>query len=88
MDWVSSRHIIAANAHQAATFRERHPEIAAALDGRRPAASEIPATPTLTALVYAFTDRHQHDQADELDRIERAHPTTFSPDLTPMGKPA
>ena len=29
--WICSRHLIQSNAHQAATFRERHPQVAAAL---------------------------------------------------------
>jgi hypothetical protein len=86
-DWLRSRHEIGRDAH-----------LAAVMD--RPVGSgQIPATPTLTALVDAFADHHQRDHAGEipveneaereyLDQVESAHPHIFAPDLTPMEKPA
>jgi|GEM_PF-1039073 len=85
--WLSSRHLIGANAHMAAQFSETHPMGAAAFAGLRQMAAirvyELPAVHPEVAAQMAALDQPapltEEDIAspeldEEFDRIERAHP--------------
>jgi hypothetical protein len=61
--WINSRHLIQANAHQAAEFQDRHAAVAAVVTGlNQKAAMRAYRIPVET-----------EGEKEELDRIENAH---------------
>lgn len=76
--WIGSRHLIGANAHLAAQFRQVHPEVAAqmeALNPERQAWAAIAAEP-VDDLLNELEDKAM----DELDHQSKVHPV-FAPIL-------